>query len=78
MRLLKLLHSNLNLRACLLRPLALVVALLTASAGAWAQHDQHGGHEGHTMPKKAAPKPKATPKRKPAPRKQTRQPFSLR
>ncbi|HZG54497.1 MAG TPA: hypothetical protein VEZ40_20515, partial [Pyrinomonadaceae bacterium] len=57
-----------NLRACL-RPLAFVVALCAASVGAQAQHDQHGGHEGHAAPKKAAPK-KAAPK-KAAPKKWT-------
>ncbi|HEV2882738.1 MAG TPA: hypothetical protein VGX24_15790 [Pyrinomonadaceae bacterium] len=75
MRLLKLLHSSLNLRAhafLLLRPLVIAVALVAASAGAsGAHHEQHGGHEGHTAPKQAAPKRKAAPRRKTAPRKRT-------
>ena len=69
MRLLKLLHSNLRTH---LRLLLIVAALFAASAGAEAQHDQHGGHEGHAAPKKAAPRKaatkKAAPKRTPAPR----------
>ena len=78
------LHSaNRSLRACL-RPLAFVVALCAASGGAQAQHEQHGGHEGHAVPKKAAPKKaapkKAAPKKRtPAPRKRaqrTSQPAS--
>jgi hypothetical protein len=63
MRLLKLLPSNLRAR---LRLLGIVAALFVAPASATAQHDQHGGHAGHTAPKRAATK-KATPKRKVAP-----------
>ncbi|HLL16299.1 MAG TPA: hypothetical protein VK388_14635 [Pyrinomonadaceae bacterium] len=69
MHLLKLLHSNLRTH---LRLLLLVAALFAASAGAEAQHDQHGGHEGHAAPKKSAPRKtatkKAAPGRTPAPR----------
>ncbi|HLL71900.1 MAG TPA: hypothetical protein VK363_10730 [Pyrinomonadaceae bacterium] len=66
---LKFLNSNLR-RARLLRAFAVVALLVAASAGAQAQHDQHGGH---VATKKAAPK-KTAAKRKPAPRRRAPKP----
>ena len=56
-----LLHRTRSAR--LLRVFTIMISLfVAASASVWAQH---GGHEGHDAPKKAAPK-KAAPKRKKA------------